>query len=206
MGDNRTAAIVWRIAEEERAHVAVGACKPRAGGMPAAPAAEAGAWLHMLPAALPRVHRLRCLLAAPASDRAAPPACLPIAGVTWFAAVCAALGQQDPAPAFRALILELCPGLLKGPFNDTERQMVGLQRDWYDAGLWEPEQAAAASAALAAAVAAERAGQPAPAAVPPGDTSVAALAPVSDPQLLQQLAARLASMLDLEVGNARMAS
>ena len=26
MGDNRTAAIVWRIAAEERAHVAVGAC------------------------------------------------------------------------------------------------------------------------------------------------------------------------------------
>lgn len=147
MGDNRTAAIVRRIAEEERAHVAV--------------------------------------------------------GVTWFTALCAAL-DCEPGPAFRTLLVELLPGLLKGPFNDVERQVVGLPRELYDINLWPHTEMAAAKAALEAVVAAERAGEPASVVVK-SEESRTALAPLGDQPRLRQLAARLAAMVDLEMANATMA-
>lgn len=108
---------------------------------------------------------------------------------------------MDPGPTFRRLLLDLCPGLLKGPFNDAERQLVGLPAAWYDARLWEPELRDAAAAAVAVASKAEYAGTPAAAA----GSAAAALAPVTQPERLQQIAARLAAMLDLEVQTATSA-
>lgn len=166
-GDNRTAAIVAQIADEEKAHVAV--------------------------------------------------------GVAWFRWLCAALGA-DPGPQFRALLLALCPDLIKGPFNDAGRQEVGLERGWYDVGLWPEGQRQAAAAALEdakrrskQAAAAEQ--EPAP--PPPqqqqqqepeqgceGPSSTGAgaadgrasmLPPASDPQQLQQLRQRLEHLLAVEL-------
>ena len=131
MGDNRTAAIVWRIALEERAHVAV--------------------------------------------------------GITWFTAICAALGAE-PGEAYRQLLLELCPGLLNGPFNEPERQEVGLPREWY---IGEDLQRAAAAALKQQHV-------------PPAVGS--SLAPVADGEQLRQLAARLQLVLGLEVSSPAAAS
>ena len=108
-GDNRTAAIVAQIAEEEKAHVAV--------------------------------------------------------GVAWFRWICSALGV-DPGAAYRRLLLQLCPDLLKGPFNDEGRREVGLEQGWYDTELWPAEQREAAvgarqkqAAGAAAAAAAARGGE-----------------------------------------------
>lgn len=143
MGDNRTAAIVRRIATEERAHVAV--------------------------------------------------------GVAWFSRICAALGVE-PGPSFQKLLLTLTPGLLKGPYNDAERQEVGLPQQWYFTALWEPDLRQAAAEVLAAA---ERGGQPAP--LPASMRSGTALAPVREPEKLRQLAARLAAVLDLELAASRPA-
>lgn len=78
---------------------------------------------------------------------------------------------------------------------------MGLPAAWYDARLWEPELRDAAVAAAAAAGKAEQAGVPAAAA----GSAAAALAPVAQPEKLQQIAARLAAMLDLEVQNATTA-
>ncbi|KAI7842362.1 hypothetical protein COHA_004002 [Chlorella ohadii] len=126
-------------------------------------------------------------------------------GVTWFHAICAGAGV-DPGPKFRRLLLELCPGLLKGPFNDAERQLVGLPAAWYDARLWEPELRDVAAAAVAAASKAEYAGAPAVAAGSAAGSAVAAaLAPVAEPEKLRRIAARLATMLDLEVQTATSA-
>lgn len=80
-GDNRSAAIVGRIAAEERAHVAV--------------------------------------------------------GVTWFKHICAALGRE-PGQAYQQSLLQLGQEeALRPPYNDSARIEVGLQRHWYDRGLWE---------------------------------------------------------------------
>lgn len=95
-GDNRSAAIVGCIAEEERAHVAV--------------------------------------------------------GVSWFVWLCQLLGQE-PGEQFRSQLAQLCPDLLKGPFNHPERELVGLQRQWYDTSLWDEssrEQAVQKSKGIAA--------------------------------------------------------
>lgn len=122
-----------------------------------------------------------------------------------FHAICAGAGV-DPGPKFRRLLLELCPGLLKGPFNDAERQLVGLPAAWYDARLWEPELRDVAAAAVAAASKAEYAGAPAVAAGSAAGSAVAAaLAPVAEPEKLRRIAARLATMLDLEVQTATSA-
>ncbi|KAL4448088.1 hypothetical protein ABPG75_005307 [Micractinium tetrahymenae] len=147
LGDNRTAAIVRRIALEERAHVAV--------------------------------------------------------GVTWFSAICKALGIT-PGPAFRRLLLDYCPGLLKGPFNDSERALVGLQPELYDVRLWPAAEAEAAAAAVAAAAVEEREGRPHAAAVGSGGGGGAML-PLADERQMRQLAARLGAMLDLEATNAGLA-
>jgi uncharacterized ferritin-like protein (DUF455 family) len=56
-------------------------------------------------------------------------------GVTWFGAVCEALGM-DPGPTFREAVDRLCPDLLKEPFNHEGRAAVGLDRSWYDRGMW----------------------------------------------------------------------
>ena len=145
-----------------------------------------------------------CLLAAssPAacSHSLHPPNPAPECPVCRFHAICAGAGV-DPGPTFRRLLLDLCPGLLKGPFNDAERQLVGLPAAWYDARLWEPELRDAAAAAVAVASKAEYAGTPAAAA----GSAAAALAPVTQPERLQQIAARLAAMLDLEVQTATSA-
>ncbi|KAG2447487.1 hypothetical protein HYH02_007414 [Chlamydomonas schloesseri] len=60
-------------------------------------------------------------------------------GVTWFARLCAALGVPA-GPLFRRWLLHLNPDLLKGPFQHSERNLVGLPRDWYDPGAWPEEQ------------------------------------------------------------------
>jgi hypothetical protein len=70
---------------------------------------------------------------------------------------------------------------------------VGLPPDWYTPALWEPGMRAAAEEAVAAAERGARAAAP----------SGAALAPVSDLGKLQQLAGRLAAMLDVEVAGSR---
>lgn len=80
MGDNVSAAIVSRIAEEEQAHVAV--------------------------------------------------------GVFWFRAICEVQGE-DSRTLFLNTLADLCPDLLKGPFNHTARQGVGLPHDWYDETVWD---------------------------------------------------------------------
>ena len=80
MGDNISAAIVSRIAEEEQAHVAV--------------------------------------------------------GVFWFKAICDVQGE-DAKAIFLKTLADLCPDLLKGPFNHSARQSVGLPSDWYDETLWD---------------------------------------------------------------------
>ncbi|KAK9805659.1 hypothetical protein WJX72_010644 [[Myrmecia] bisecta] len=85
-GDNRTAAIVERIAREEKAHVAV--------------------------------------------------------GVAWFRRICSAL-EADPGTSFRVLLSELCPNLLKGPFNHETRVEVGLEQSWYDPSMWPANTPAA---------------------------------------------------------------
>ncbi|KAL4444897.1 hypothetical protein ABPG77_003947 [Micractinium sp. CCAP 211/92] len=146
MGDNRTAAIVRRIALEERAHVAV--------------------------------------------------------GVTWFSAICQALGTE-PGAAFRRLLLDYCPGLLKGPFNDGERALVGLQPELYDVRLWPEAEAEAAAAAVAAAAAAEREGRPHTVAASAAGAA-AAMLPLADERQMRQLAARLGALLGLEAGSAGM--
>ena len=74
----------------------------------------------------------------------------PHAGVAWFRAVCEALADADPGPAYRALLLDLVPDLLKGPFNDAARQDVGLPNDWYDTRLWPEAQRAEAERRSAA--------------------------------------------------------
>lgn len=117
--------------------------------------------------------------------------------MTWFSSVCAAL-DADPGPAFRRLLLGLCPGLLKGPFNDAERQRVGLPADWYDPRLWadDPELQAAAEVAVAAAA---RGDAMASAAAAGGEGRQALLA---DPAVLGHLAQRLGVLLELEAGAA----
>lgn len=131
------------------------------------------------------------------------PTTQPLPNRRRFHAICAGAGA-DPGPTFRRLLLELCPGLLKGPFNDAERQLVGLPAAWYDARLWEPELRDAAAAAVAAASKAEQAGASS-AAAGGAAGSVAALAPVAQPEKMRQIAARLAAMLDLEVQTATSA-
>ncbi|GAB4823905.1 hypothetical protein N2152v2_010951 [Parachlorella kessleri] len=66
-------------------------------------------------------------------------------GVSWFQAISDALGV-DPGPTFRSLLLELCPDLLKGPFNHDERGVAGLPRSWYDLTLWPQHERQAADA------------------------------------------------------------
>lgn len=132
----------------------------------------------------------------------------PLAGVTWFNAICAALGA-DPGPAYRSLLLGLCPGLLKGPFNDAERGAVGLPVAWYDPQHWKPELRAAAEAAAAAAGRAQQLGAVTPAAGTagvPAEAAAAALAPVGDTEALQELAVRLRAMLGLELSNLQATS
>ena len=107
---------------------------------------------------------------------------------------------MEPGPSFQKLLLTLTPGLLKGPYNDAERQEVGLPQQWYFTALWEPDLRQAAAEALAAA---ERGGQPAP--LPASMRSGTALAPVREPEKLRQLAARLAAVLDLELAASRPA-
>ena len=67
------------------------------------------------------------------------------AGVAWFQAISDALGV-DPGPTFRSLLLELCPDLLKGPFNHDERGVAGLPRSWYDPTLWPQHEQQASQA------------------------------------------------------------
>eukprot|EP01023_Acetabularia_acetabulum_P025782 TRINITY_DN24601_c0_g1_i1.p2 TRINITY_DN24601_c0_g1~~TRINITY_DN24601_c0_g1_i1.p2 ORF type:complete len:208 (-),score=30.97 TRINITY_DN24601_c0_g1_i1:86-709(-) len=78
-GDNRSAGIVQRISDEEKAHVAV--------------------------------------------------------GVFWFRALCSAF-EIDPAETYRQWILKLCPDLLKGYYDHSSRQEVGLEQTWYDLERW----------------------------------------------------------------------
>ncbi len=99
--------------------------------------------------------------------------------------------------------MDHCPGLLKGPFNDGERALVGLQPELYDVRLWPEAEAEAAAAAVAAAAAAEREGRPhagpaSAAGVPP------AMLPLADERQMRQLAARLGALLGLEAGSAGM--
>lgn len=128
-----------------------------------------------------------------------PPPLLP--GVTWFSAICQALGAE-PGRAFRGLLLDHCPGLLKGPFNDDERALVGLQPELYDPRLWPATEAEAAVAAVAAAAAAERDGRPHAAAV--GGGAAVAMLPLADEGRMRELAARLGALLGLEAANAGM--
>ncbi len=52
--------------------------------------------------------------------------------------------QLGVAPSIRHVcrrwLLHLNPDLLKGPFQHSERNLVGLPRDWYDPGAWPEEQ------------------------------------------------------------------
>jgi uncharacterized ferritin-like protein (DUF455 family) len=84
-GDNVSAAIVARIAEEEHAHVAV--------------------------------------------------------GVLWFRAICSSLGD-DSKDVFIQTLTELCPDLLRPPFNHNARWLVGLPREYYDETAWNEESRA----------------------------------------------------------------
>lgn len=122
--------------------------------------------------------------------------------MTWFSAICQALGT-DPGRAFRRLLLHHCPGLLKGPFNDDERALVGLQPGLYDVRLWPEAEAEAAAAAVAAAAVAEREGRTLVSAAPAGGAA-AAMLPLADERQMRQLAARLGAMLDLEAAGAGM--
>ena len=60
-----------------------------------------------------------------------------VAGVTWFKHICAALGRE-PGQAYQQSLLQLGQEeALRPPYNDSARIEVGLQRHWYDRGLWE---------------------------------------------------------------------
>ena len=78
-GDNRSAAIVARIADEEQAHVSI--------------------------------------------------------GVYWFKLICKAL-DEDSKSVFIDTLTDLCPDLLRAPFNHEKRQYVGIPRDFYDETMW----------------------------------------------------------------------
>jgi hypothetical protein len=121
------------------------------------------------------------------------PALLCPAGIAWFSAICDALGMET-ASTYQRLLLELCPRLLKGPFDDGERQAVGLERELYSTAMWDPALQQAAAEAIAAA---ERGHPPAKLGSP------TAVAPLDDVGKLQQLASRLADMLDIEMAAAR---
>lgn len=84
-GDNVSAAVVARIAEEEHAHVAV--------------------------------------------------------GVLWFRAICESLGD-DSKHVFIDTLTELCPDLLRPPFNHQARGLVGLPREYYDETTWNDDSRA----------------------------------------------------------------
>ena len=79
-GDNRSAAIVARIADEEQAHVSI--------------------------------------------------------GVFWFKLICKAL-NEDSKSVFIDTLTELCPDLLRAPFNHEKRQYVGIPREFYDESMWD---------------------------------------------------------------------
>ena len=53
-------------------------------------------------------------------------------GVAWLRAVCGASGE-DPAAVFGATVRRHVPDGLRGPYNDEDRQAVGLPRAWYAA-------------------------------------------------------------------------
>jgi uncharacterized ferritin-like protein (DUF455 family) len=59
-------------------------------------------------------------------------------GVYWHRRVSEALGVA-PEVAFRSNLSSLCPDLLKGPFNHSERELVGLSRAYYDIESWPQE-------------------------------------------------------------------
>ncbi len=47
--------------------------------------------------------------------------------------------MQTPCQPLRRWLLHLNPDLLKGPFNHSERALVGLPRPWYDPQAWGPD-------------------------------------------------------------------
>ena len=56
-------------------------------------------------------------------------------GVYWFYAICTAQGVQ-PKEEFLNAVIEICPDLIKGPFNTSDRDLVGLDQEFYDERLW----------------------------------------------------------------------
>jgi uncharacterized ferritin-like protein (DUF455 family) len=141
LGDARSAAIVARIAEEERAHVAVGV-----------------AWFE-------RVCVAGAASAAAAAETAAvnPPA--------------EEAPVVDLAAEFRARLRACgCSDLAtkRSAFNHSERERVGLQRSWYDATKWGGDE---------------------------GGSDDGRLPPIngeSRPELVRDLSARLAAMVEME--------
>lgn len=62
-------------------------------------------------------------------------------GVHWFKAICKSLGD-DSKHVFINTLTELCPDLLRPPFNHDARSLVGLPREYYDETSWEEESRA----------------------------------------------------------------
>ena len=56
------------------------------------------------------------------------------AGVKWLAWLCARDDppQEDPVPAFHALVRAHFDGRLKPPFNHEARARAGLTKAWYE--------------------------------------------------------------------------
>lgn len=59
-------------------------------------------------------------------------------GVYWFNAICRSVGD-DSKGVFIQTLTELCPDLLRAPFNHHARSSVGLPRDYYDETLWDDD-------------------------------------------------------------------
>jgi uncharacterized ferritin-like protein (DUF455 family) len=103
-------------------------------------------------------------------------------GVAWFERVCGSREGVDPGAEFRARLRECgCVDLAtkRSTFNHAERERVGLRREWYDAATWDDDDDDDEGAARAL--------------LPP-------LNAASPPELLAQLRARLAHLVELEAG------